>query len=56
MSLSNCITNLLNFKEENLIFNENFFESRIINGVRCTIIKGYLKNDFEYCPKCGQKL
>lgn len=53
MSLSNCITNLLNFKEKNLIFNENFFESRIINGARCTIIKGYLKNDFEYCPKCG---
>ena len=52
MSLSNCITNLPNFKEENLIFNENFFESRIISGVRCTIIKGYLKNDFEYCPKC----
>lgn len=53
MSLSNCITNLLNFKEKNLIFDENYFESRIINDVRCTIIKGYLKNDFEYCPKCG---
>ena len=47
------VTNLLNFKEENLIFDENFFESRIINDIRCTIIKGYSKNDFEYCPKCG---
>ena len=53
MSLSNSITNLLNFKEENLIFDENFFESRNINDKKCTIIKGYLKNDFEYCPKCG---
>ena len=53
MSLSNSITNLLNFKEDNLIFNEDFFESRIINNKKCSIIKGYLKNDFEYCPKCG---
>ena len=53
MSLSNSITNLLNFKEDNLIFNEDFFESRIIKNKKCSIIKGYLKNDFEYCPKCG---
>lgn len=30
MSLSNSITKLLNFKEDNLIFDENFFESRTI--------------------------
>ena len=53
MSLSNSITNLLNFKEDNLIFDENFFESRIIKNKKCSIIKGYLKNDFEFCPKCG---
>ena len=53
MSLSNSITNLLNFKEDNLIFDENFFESRIIKNRKCSIIKGYLKNDFEFCPKCG---
>ena len=53
MSLSNSITKMLNFKEKNLIFNENFFESRIIKNKRCSIFKGYLKNDFEYCPKCG---
>lgn len=32
MSLSNSITNLLNFKEDNLIFNKNFFESKIIKN------------------------
>ena len=32
MSLSNSITKLLNFKENNLIFNENFFESRTIKN------------------------
>ena len=53
MSLSNSITNLLNFKEDNLIFNENFFESRIINNKKCSIIKGYLFNNHEFCPKCG---
>ena len=52
MSLSNSITKLLNFKEDNLIFNENFFESRVINNKRCSIIKGYLKNEFDCCPKC----
>ena len=30
MSLSNSITKLLNFKEDNLIFDENLFESRTI--------------------------
>lgn len=53
MSLSNSITKLLNFKENNLIFNENFFESRTIKNKKCSVIKGYLFNNYEYCPKCG---
>ena len=53
MSLSNSITKLLNFKEDNLIFNENFFENRIIKDKQCFVVKGYLFNDFEFCPKCG---
>ena len=52
MSLSNSITKLLNFKEDNLIFDENFFESRTIKK-KCFIIKGYLFNNYEFCPKCG---
>ena len=53
MSLSNSITKLLNFKENNLIFNENFFESRTIKNKKCSVIKGYLFNNYEYCPNCG---
>lgn len=53
MSFSNSITKLLNMEDNNLIFNENFFEERTIKNKRCFVIKGYLKNDFEYCPKCG---
>ena len=34
MSLSNSITKLLNFKENNLIFDKNFFESRTIKKAR----------------------
>ena len=48
MSLSNSITKLLNFKENNLIFNENFFESRTIKNKKCSVIKGYLFNNYEY--------
>lgn len=53
MSLSNSITKLLNFKEDNLIFDENFFEIRTIKNKKCFVIKGYLFNNYEYCPKCG---
>jgi len=53
MSLSNSITKLLNMEEPNLIFSENFIEERKINGKRCLVILGYLKNDFDFCPKCG---
>lgn len=53
MSITNSITKLLNFKEKNLIFDENFLEEQTINNKRCLIIKGYLFNKFDYCPKCG---
>lgn len=53
MSITNSITKLLNFKEDNLIFNEDFFEERQIKGIRCFVIKAYLFNNFEFCPKCG---
>ena len=41
MSLSNSITKLLNMEDNNLIFNENFLEEKIINNKRCLIIVGY---------------
>ena len=53
MSLSNSITKLLNMEDPNLNFNEIFLEERIIKGVRCLVIKGYLSNSFDCCPKCG---
>ena len=53
MSLSNSITKLLNMEDNNLIFNENFLEEKIINNKRCLIIVGYLKNDLDFCPHCG---
>ena len=53
MSISNSITKLLNFKEEKLIFDENFFEDRIINERKSFVFKGYIFNEFEFCPKCG---
>jgi len=53
MSLSNSITKLLNMEDQNLNFNEDFFEERTIRGKRSFVIKGYLKNDLEFCPKCG---
>ena len=53
MSISNSILKILNMEDENVIFNENFIENRKINNIRVNIFKGYLKNDFEYCPMCG---
>ena len=40
-------------KDKNFIFNENFITERKIQGKRCLVILGYLKNEFECCPCCG---
>ena len=53
MSITNCTLKLLNMKDKNLKFSENYLEERIINNKRCLIIKGYLENNFEFCPSCG---
>ena len=53
MSINNSILKLLNMKDKNLNFNENFVVGREIKNKRCLVILGYLKNDFEYCPCCG---
>ena len=55
MSITYSITKLLNMEDNNLYFDENFYEERKIDDKRCTVIKGYLSNNFEYCPKCGCK-
>lgn len=53
MSYNNCIINLLEIKEEKVIFDTIFMENREINGKRCHVFKGYLYNDVDSCPKCG---
>ena len=53
MSISNSILKSLNMEDKNIIFNENFIENRKIKGKKVLIYKGYLKNDYKYCPECG---
>lgn len=53
MSINNSILKILNMKDENIKFNENFIEERIIKNKRSLVFKGYLENNFEYCPFCG---
>ena len=53
MSINNCILKTLNMEEENIKFFDNFVEEKEIKGKRSLIYKGYLENNFEYCPKCG---
>ena len=43
MSLSNSITKLLNMEDNNLIFNENFFEERTIKNKRSFVIRDFSK-------------
>ena len=40
-------------EDNNLNFNKDFLEERKINKKRCLVIKEYLSNSFEYCPKCS---
>ena len=53
MSITNSILKILNMKDTNIKFNENFLEERNIKNKKCLIFKGYLENHFECCPECG---
>lgn len=53
MSINNSILKILNMKDENIKFNENFIEERTIQNKRSLVFKGYLENNLEYCPFCG---
>lgn len=53
MSNTNYITNILNLKDENIIFKENFYKEEKINGITHKIFEGYLSYKPKYCPKCG---
>ena len=53
MSNQNYIINILNLKDNNLIFKENFYYETKIKGVTHKIFEGYLSYAPHSCPKCG---
>ena len=53
MSNQNYIVNILNLKEDNLIFKENFYSECKINGIIHKKFEAYLSYKPVYCPKCG---
>lgn len=53
MSTQNYITDLLELKDNNIIFKENCYYKGKIKGVTCKIFEGYLSYELEFCPKCG---
>ena len=53
MSLSNYTRNILNIKDENIIFEENFLKEEKINGSTTKVFHGKLTYTPSHCPKCG---
>lgn len=53
MSNQNYIINILNLKEKNIIFKENFYYEAKINGITHKIFEGFLSYQPDFCPKCG---
>ena len=53
MSHRNYILKILNLKDENIVFNENFYSEELIKGIRSQIYHGTLTYKPRTCPKCG---
>lgn len=53
MSNQNYIINILNLKDNNLIFKENFYYETKIKGITNKIFEAYLSYNPHCCPKCG---
>ena len=53
MSHSYFTRKLLNIKDKNITFNENYFEEIHLNGVTCFLFKGTLSYQPRCCSKCG---
>lgn len=53
MSPSNYTRNILNIKDENIIFEENFLKEVTINDCITKFFHGKLTYNPSYCPKCG---
>lgn len=44
---------MLNMKDKNINFDENFLEETVINEKRSLVFHGYLDVDLKCCPHCG---
>lgn len=53
MSNQNYIMEMLELKDKNIIFYNNFYYKEKINGVIHKIFEGYLTYQPKYCEKCG---
>ena len=53
MSNQNYIINILNLKENNLIFKENFYYENKIKGITHKIFEAFLSYNPTYCSKYG---
>ena len=53
MSQINYITDILNIKDKNIFFKENFYSEEKIKGITHKIFEGYLSYKPKCCPKCG---
>ena len=53
MSYNDYIRNLLNIKDQNIYFNKNLIENKIIKGKNTKIIYAVLTYIPNYCPLCG---
>lgn len=53
MSLNDCIINLLNLKDENIKFDDNFYSEETIDHVESKIFHGILSYTPDACYNCG---
>ena len=53
MSNQNYIIEMLNLKDSNIYFKENFYYKEKIKGIIHKVFEGYLSYIPNFCPKCG---
>lgn len=53
MSHTNYITDILNIKDKNIFFKDDFYKEEVIKGITCKVFEGYLSYQPSCCPKCG---
>ena len=53
MSLNDCIINLLNLKDENIKFDDNFYSEETIDHVESKMFHGILSYTPDACYNCG---